>query len=63
MSFPSVTMMATGCAVDVSGNLKDASEIAFYESKTDTDAISGPAACALSSGTIGSSLNSLLIVN
>ena len=61
--FPSVTMMATGCAVDASGNLKDAAEIVFYESEMDAHAILSPAPCALPSGTIGSSLTSLQIVN
>lgn len=63
MTFSSVTVMATSCAVKASGNLKDASEIVFNKSETDADAILGPAACALSSGTIGLSLNLLLIVN
>lgn len=52
--------MATGCTVDASGN---AAEIVVYGSETDAHAILRPAACALSSGFIGSSLNLLQIDN
>jgi hypothetical protein len=47
--------MATGCAVDESGNLKDAADIVFYGSETDTRPISNPAAAPIpSTGARGS---------
>ncbi|PPQ80848.1 hypothetical protein CVT25_001973 [Psilocybe cyanescens] len=44
--------MATGCALDDFGNLKDASDIAFYDSETDNYPISGSAVPVASSHTL-----------
>ncbi|KAF8813482.1 hypothetical protein BYT27DRAFT_7206837 [Phlegmacium glaucopus] len=45
--------MATGCALDELGNLKNLSDIKFFNSKTNTSPISGPPACILSGHSIG----------
>ncbi len=44
--------MATGCALDELGTLKNASDIEFFESETDTRPISGPPARVSSSNSI-----------
>jgi len=38
-----LSSMATGCAVDAYGNLKDAADMEFFESETDMHPLSGPA--------------------
>jgi len=49
--------MATDCALDEQDNLKNASDIEFFDSKTNTRPISGPAAC-ISSGCLIGTVNS-----
>jgi hypothetical protein len=45
--------MATGCALDTDGNLKNASDIEFFESKTDSHPIGHRAAIHPTHGNVG----------